>query len=47
MYLGAFFYGEDAAQLAASARNALPRLFAEVDELRRRARGVPIVGVVG
>jgi hypothetical protein len=33
------------AELAAAARNALPRLFAEIDELRRRV-GVPILGDV-
>lgn len=32
--------------LAAAARNALPRLFAEIDALRARTRGVPILGTV-
>jgi hypothetical protein len=45
-YLGAFFYGETAAQLAAASRNALPRLFAEIDELRAKTRGVPVLGIV-
>lgn len=42
-YLGAFFYGERASSLAAAARNALPRLFAQIDRLRA---GVPVVGDV-
>ncbi len=45
-YLGAFFYGEAVAQLAAAAGNALPVLFAEIDRLRG-ARAVPVVGTVG
>lgn len=38
------------AELMVAARNALPRLFAEIDELRRRAaprRTIPILGSVG
>lgn len=38
------------AELMAAARNALPRLFAEIDELRARARPrrtIPILGTVG
>jgi hypothetical protein len=38
--------GQRAADLAAAARNALPRLFAEIDELRGRTRGVPVLGTV-
>jgi hypothetical protein len=34
------------AQLMAAARYALPRLFAEIDELRARTRGVPVLGTV-
>jgi len=44
--IGASFYGEDAARLTAAARNALPRLFAAIDDPRARTRGVPVVGVV-
>ena len=38
--------GHQAAELAAAARNALPRLFAEIDEQRARTRGVPVLGTV-
>jgi NADPH-dependent ferric siderophore reductase len=34
------------AQLMAAARNALPRLFAEIDELCAQRRGVPVLGEV-
>ena len=34
------------AELMAAARNALPRLFAEIDELRAR-RAIRVVGTVG
>jgi hypothetical protein len=35
------------AELMAAAHNALPRLFAEIDELRAKTRGVPVLGTVG
>jgi hypothetical protein len=44
-HLGALFYGESVAQLAAAARNALPVLFAEIDKLRARL-GVRVLGDV-
>ena len=49
LLLGFINHAEDAA-LAAAARNALPRLFAKIDELRdaRRVPGrIPILGSVG
>lgn len=40
----------DAAQLVAAAVNVLPRIFADLDEARRRARprqAIPILGSIG
>jgi hypothetical protein len=45
-YIGTFFYGDRASRLAAKARNSIPRLFREIDELRAQLRGIPILGTV-
>lgn len=46
VYLGPLNHAPDV-ELAAAARNALPRLFAEIDELRRRAEARTLIAILG